>query len=327
MENSWLIDSRTHSTMRTVAMPLCIGLLAMFLAPVLHAQSRNSVLGRHSPASTQPDSRSLDLGPHASGKTIFLIGGINLNGKKYYVLNIKDNSKNAYEINHRDLNDIFSTNGSTSSDDRTIFLKDHLVRLLNNSEILSLRSQLNFSPPNEWQINGRNIASSTRNDKGHHYNISLQTNASFTDGGGVYGGVAIVEVIGAANPPVYVVKPANIAGINTSSSAQVGVNRIDRAIDTLGVAGWARCVAADTTVAALIVRGDRVPRAILEEHEAIGSTLAAMRRGLLARNYTQPVLDNFIRSYNARILTSSDPILSSFQMLDRCIGDIARATQ
>ena len=98
-----------------------------------------------------------------------------------------------------------------------------------------------------------------------------------------------------------------------------------KAISALGPSGWAKCVAADSTILALIARGDRIPRDALVLHDALKPFLAGMRARMIAARYSSGTLDDLVRSHGATIMSSPDPILLSFQIADQCVGTIGKA--
>ena len=126
------------------------------------------------------------------------------------------------------------------------------------------------------------------------------------------------------------VEPANMSPQSNTTrglSQADGADKIGRIVSALSPDRWARCVAGDTTVLALIARGDPVPESTLGEHKAIGPILGAVRSRMLLKHIPAAALDSMVRGYSIQIRSASDPFVAAFQIVDDCTGDIAKAAQ
>lgn len=311
---------RSKTQKITLAFIFSTGLLC---GTVAHAKPSSAV--RHTNQTVTGD-RKIILGP-VNGVNVTLIRGISVDGVSYYILNAIDQSDSIYEVNHGRLNIIFNNGMATDDTQREVVINGYRLALLNTNEIAELRGKFSFRDPMGWNISGRNIASATYASGGHH-NVSFNSENIFTDGGGVYGGVALVRILSA--PPQYRIPPtvsvnAPPPPVNVSRPPTGnGGDKLGRIYDVLGPAGWARCVAADTIVAALIARGDPVPPVIVKEHKSIGPVLSSLRGRMLAR-YPSHALDKLVQGNSIQIRNASDPFIAAFSVVDECTGSIARA--
>jgi len=150
-----------------------------------------------------------------SGVNLNLINPHTINGLTYYFLDQNGNGvpdcvgvNPDDEVDHLKLNALFSAGASTTDAARSVSVSGHTLILPTTSELLSLRSALNFTPPSGWVfVNGSftcNFSSSTLvgtttvngSTVGIHNNISLSNSNTFTnlyDGYG-YSGLILIQV-------------------------------------------------------------------------------------------------------------------------------------
>jgi uncharacterized protein len=154
------------------------------------------------PLSVNPNisqAQQVDLGM-ISGVSVRLISPVNVGGKIYYVLNTT-NTNNTDESNRKTLNKLFNKGKDTNDSERVLKFEKNTIVLLNTQEISRLREALGYKLPSQWKIG--NVASATKVGPNTHHNVALTSKDIFTNGGGVYGGVAIVQL----NPT----EPVNLA--------------------------------------------------------------------------------------------------------------------
>jgi len=185
---------------------LALGLAFAYPSSLL---AKPNASAQHRASRPTPDSRRINLGA-VNGVNVSLVRGISVNGEAYYIVNIVDQSDSVNEAKHGILNVVFNNGQDTDDNNRYLDARGYRVSLLNTPEIVSLRRSFSHQDPYGWDINGRNIASATLLMSGSHHNVSFSNDDIFNDGGGVYGGVALVKVVSA--PPQYILPaPARIA--------------------------------------------------------------------------------------------------------------------
>lgn len=140
--------------------------------------------------STTVHAQQVDLGV-ISGIPVRLISPVTVQGKVYYVLNTT-NTNNTDESNRKTLNKLFNEGKDTTDSERILKVGNNKVVLLNTQEISELREALGYKLPSQWKIG--NVASATKVAPNVHHNVSMNSKDIFTDGGGVYGGVALVRL-------------------------------------------------------------------------------------------------------------------------------------
>jgi uncharacterized protein len=172
---------------------------AMAQAPSQQAQKTTTPSPTVSVNPNISQAQQVDLGM-ISGISVRLISPVNVGGKVYYVLNTT-NTNITDESNRKTLNNLFNKGKDTSDSERVLKFEKNTIVLLNTQEISRLREALGYKLPPQWKIG--NVASATKVGPNTHHNVALTSKDIFTNGGGVYGGVAIVQL----NPT----EPINLA--------------------------------------------------------------------------------------------------------------------
>lgn len=159
--------------------------------------------------------------------------------------------------------------------------------------------------------------------------------AAFAEGTSQQGEVTLASAPAAqqAPPPAPPKAPATKPGPTKIHPRQIarrpspsnGGDKIGQIASALNPSGWARCVAGDVTVLALIARGDQIPAGTMTEHKAIGPVLGAVRSRMLLNHIPAASLDSMVRNYGIQIRSAPDPFIAAFQIVDECTGDIAKA--
>ena len=204
------------------------------------------------------------LDPHASqslnfgvvfGVSIRLIKPIAINGETFYVLNTVDTDV-VVGTKHHVLGQIFRQNGETDEMHRSVVIKNYKITLLNTPELIALRQALGVHVPASWNMSSANLASATAVSDTDHHNVSLTSDQIFTDGGGVYDGIAIVRVQRTTAPSTpmhqnFVITPAHkLPAITAQSTVRKNFSPNDPLDCSLNV----NCISREEVVAKMRAR-------------------------------------------------------------------------
>lgn len=86
-----------------------------------------------------------------------------------------------------------------------------------------------------------------------------------------------------------------------------------------GPQGWARCVAGNVSILALVARGDDVPANFVRANDGLGNLLSAMRNEMLSSGTPEGVLDNLVRANSSQIRSGDDAV----QVVSGCMNEAA----
>ena len=135
---------------------------------------------------------SIDFGV-VRDESVRLIKPISAGNEVYYILNTAS-TDTVGGTSRRALGRVFGRVRGTDEMHRSVIVKGYKITLLNTPELIIFRKVLGYRAPQNWHMSAANLASATAVSDTDHHNVSLTTEEIFTDGGGIYDGVAIVKI-------------------------------------------------------------------------------------------------------------------------------------
>ena len=188
-------------------------------------------------------------------ESVRLIKPISAGGEVYYVLNTVSTDAIG-GTSRRALGRVFGRVRGTDELHRSVIVKGYKITLLNTPELIIFRRTLGFHVPESWNMSSANLASATAVSDTDHHNVALTSEQIFTDGGGVYDGIAIVRVQRTTAPPTpthqnFVITPAHNPPANT---AQRTVRKNFSPNDPLDCSVNVNCVSREEVVAKMRAR-------------------------------------------------------------------------
>lgn len=98
---------------------------------------------------------------------------------------------------------------------------------------------------------------------------------------------------------------------------------VARAVNELGVGGYAKCAAATTTMLALRARGDNLGR-LAPNVDPMVNFMSAVRTSLISKGTPVGSLDKLITNSSQVIMSNNDPVLAAMKDFDKCYNDAVR---
>jgi hypothetical protein len=113
----------------------------------------------------------------------------------------------------------------------------------------------------------------------------------------------------------------------SASAPKVSVDLVQALTTHFGPDGWAKCVAANTTLSMMVARGDDINQGSKDENLSLNKILELMHNKMLADGVSSNLLDKLIAAQGQQLMANSDPTLAALKGVDQCVGEARSAVK